>query len=172
MKHRLLAIKLLLLDVDGVLTDGRIIYTDSGEQVKAFHASDGLGLRLLLNAGIKVGLITGRKATGALKHRLDNLGIDLIFDGIIDKASVLDEIRQRTGIPAEETAYAGDDLIDLPVLTRAGLAVAVANACDEVKAKSHLVLDRRGGSGAVRELCEILLKAQGLWQPALDRFMT
>lgn len=170
MAQDLKEIELLLLDVDGVLTDGTITYTDSGEQVKSFNSSDGLGLRLLMDLGIKVGIITGRKSQ-ALKHRVDNLNISLFFEGIIDKAKALSEIADTTGIPTEKMAYVGDDLIDLPVLKRVGLAIAVANACPEVKTHSDMVTQKPGGNGAVREVCEAVLKAKGLWDLALDRFL-
>lgn len=164
-------IKLLLLDVDGVLTDGSITYTDSGEQVKSFNSSDGLGLRLLMDAGIKVGIITGR-TSAALKHRCDNLGISLLFDGISDKAAALDKISASTRIQKEDMAFVGDDLIDLPALKRVGFPIAVANACKEVKENACMVTRKKGGIGAVREVCETILKAKDLWQKILDDFLS
>ena len=162
--------RLLLLDVDGVLTDGSITYTDSGEQVKTFLSSDGLGIRLLMDAGIQVGIVTGR-ASDALRHRCDNLKISLLFDGIGDKAAALDEISKDTGIPKAKIAFVGDDLIDLPAMKRVGLAVSVANACKEVKGNSDMTTKASGGRGAVREVCEAILKSKGLWQKILDRFL-
>lgn len=164
-------IKLLVLDVDGVLTDGRIIYTDSGEQIKQFSSRDGLGLRLLMDNGIRAGIITGR-ISGALTHRCRNLGIDLIFDGIFNKAEALDRMARKTGIDPAEMAFMGDDLIDLPAMTRAGVAIAVADAADEVKARADLVTRAPGGHGAVREICDEILKAAGLWENALKPFLT
>jgi 3-deoxy-D-manno-octulosonate 8-phosphate phosphatase (KDO 8-P phosphatase) len=163
-------VKLLVLDVDGVLTDGRIIYTDSGEQIKQFTSRDGLGLRLLMDNGILVGIITGR-ISGALTHRCRNLGIDLIFDGIFNKAEALDRMARKTGIDPSAMAFMGDDLIDLPAMTRAGVAIAVADAVDEVKARADIVTRASGGHGAVREICDAILKAAGLWDNALKPFL-
>jgi len=163
-------VKLLVLDVDGVLTDGRIIYTDSGEQIKQFTSRDGLGLRLLMDNGILVGIITGR-ISGALTHRCRNLGIDLIFDGIFNKAEALDRMARKTGIDPSAMAFMGDDLIDLPAMTRAGVAIAVADAVDEVKARADIVTRASGGHGAVREVCDAILKAAGLWENALKPFL-
>ncbi|MDZ7665416.1 MAG: HAD-IIIA family hydrolase [Desulfotignum sp.] len=163
-------VKLLVLDVDGVLTDGRIIYTDSGEQIKQFTSRDGLGLRLLMDNGILVGIITGR-ISGALTHRCRNLGIDLIFDGIYNKAEALDRMARKTGIDPSDMAFMGDDLIDLPAMARAGVAIAVADAVDEVKARADIVTRALGGHGAVREICDAILKAAGLWENALKPFL-
>ncbi|MFN2435664.1 MAG: KdsC family phosphatase [Desulfotignum sp.] len=163
-------VKLLVLDVDGVLTDGRIIYTDSGEQIKQFTSRDGLGLRLLMDNGILVGIITGR-ISGALTHRCRNLGIDLIFDGIYNKAEALDQMARKTGIDPSAMAFMGDDLIDLPAMARAGVAIAVADAADEVKARADIVTRASGGHGAVREICDAILKAAGLWENALKPFL-
>jgi 3-deoxy-D-manno-octulosonate 8-phosphate phosphatase (KDO 8-P phosphatase) len=170
MNKMLSNVDLLLLDVDGVLTDGTITYSDSGEQVKNFNACDGLGLRLLMQAGIKVGIITGRESK-ALGFRCKNLGITLLFAGIKDKANVLEQISSSTGVAIEKMAYAGDDLIDLPVMKRVGVSISVANACPEVKDRSDWVTTRSGGHGAVREICEGLLKAKNLWQSSLDQFL-
>ncbi len=163
-------IDLLLLDVDGVLTDGAITYSDSGEQVKSFNAADGLGLRLLMKAGIQVGIITGRESK-ALGYRCANLGITLLFEGIRDKTKIPDQISASTGISIEKMAYAGDDLIDLPVMKRVGVSISVANACKEVKDRSDWVTGCCGGHGAVREICEGILKAKDLWQGILEQYL-
>lgn len=165
---RLKNIKLLLLDVDGVLTDGGIIYTDSGEQVKMFNSRDGLGIRLLQDAGIQVGIVTGR-ASRVLRHRCDNLGIDLLFDGIADKASVLQEISEKTRIDPGEMAFVGDDLVDLPLFARVGVSVAVGDAHEVVKKKADWVTTSGGGSGAVREVCDEILKSKELWDQIVER---
>ena len=170
LQRRLKRIRLLLLDVDGVLTSGAIIHTDDGQEVKSFHSHDGLGLNLLMNAGIRVGIITARR-TQALIHRCNNLGIDLIYDGVEDKAAALKEISDNLGLDTSEISFAGDDLLDLPVLKRVGLAVAVANARLEVKEAAHMVTSARGGDGAVRELCEAILKAKGLWHDVVERYL-
>lgn len=163
-------IKLLLLDVDGVLTDGRITYTDSGDQVKQFNVKDGLGLRLLMDAGVDVGVITAR-TSNALRYRCSNLGISLIFDGTTDKVKALETISKDTGIEFSHMAYAGDDLIDLPVMTRVGVSFSVADAVPEVKSHADIVTEKNGGEGAVREICERILKAKQLWHRMLETYL-
>lgn len=165
---RLEHIQLLLLDVDGVLTAGEIVYSDSGEQLKVFNVKDGLGIRLLGEADIRVGIVTGRSGQ-ALRHRCDNLGIDLIFEGTHDKAQVLPEIEETTGVKADRTAFMGDDLPDLPIMRRVGLAIAVADAHTEVKNAAHIVTQAPGGQGAVREACEMILKAQKRWNEIMEK---
>lgn len=191
MKTRLAGIKLLLLDVDGVLTDGKITYTDSGEEIKHFCSKDGFGVRLLMDAGVKVGIITGRAANGALNARCNNLGIDLIFDRIKDKRvalrKIVDElilldktfecrtITEETAqdnieaheIKYSQIAFAGDDLPDIPVMRLCGFSFAVANASSEVIKIADYTTKNRGGDGAVREICEEILKAKGLWEDIL-----
>lgn len=168
--HTLLKnIELLLLDVDGVLTDGRIYYTDGGEEMKAFHVKDGLGLNILMTAGIQAGIVTGRKSE-ALMHRCRDLGIDLVFTGIRKKDEVLPIVTKATGIPAEHIAFMGDDLIDLPLMKRVGCAIAVADAHLLAHAQAHVITASKGGHGAVREVCESILKAKGLWEKAVSRF--
>lgn len=164
-------VRLLILDVDGVLTDGRITYADSGEQIKSFLSRDGLGIRLLMDNGIQVGIITGR-TSGALIHRCRNLGIDLVFDGILDKAGAMDQVVRLTGIDLSDMMFMGDDLIDLPAMKRAGVSVAVADAAEEVKSRADIITRARGGQGAVREICEAILKAKGLWDKALKPFLS
>lgn len=167
--EKLKGIRLLLLDVDGVLTDGSIIYNDRNEETKVFSVRDGLGIRLLMLAGIEVGIITGR-ASEALKHRCRNLGIDRLFDGVRDKAAVLEAIMADTGVAADKIAFVGDDLPDLSIMARVGLAVAVADAHEIVRSRADLVTRSPGGRGAVRELCESILKAQDRWEETLKRF--
>lgn len=167
--ENLSSIRLLLLDVDGVLTTGRVVYTDSGEEIKSFSVKDGLGLRLAMDSGIRVGIVTGR-SSGALAHRCRNLGIDLVFDNVRDKAAQLPEIAERTGVAAQHMAFMGDDLPDLPLMRRVGLAIAVADAAPEVIAAAHMVTTAPGGCGAVREICEKLLIARGTWESILERF--
>ncbi|MBU1193851.1 MAG: HAD-IIIA family hydrolase [Proteobacteria bacterium] len=169
-KDKLSNIKLLLLDVDGVLTDGTITYCDSGEQIKSFNSKDGLGLRLLMDSGVQVGIVTGRTSM-ALKHRCDNIGITLLFDGIKEKSKILSTIESRTKIPAEHMAYVGDDLIDLPIMKKVGLSFCVADASDEVKDHADIVTEKNGGKGAVREICEMILKSKGKWETILNRYL-
>ncbi len=162
-------IRLLVLDVDGVLTDGSIIYTDAGEEIKRFHVRDGNGIRMVLQAGIEVALITGRRS-GAVAHRAKNLNIAQVFQGVRDKLETLRSLQTELGVTPAETAVVGDDLVDLPIMLSAGLAVAVADAPREVQERAHLVTTIPGGHGAVREVCEILLKAKGLWDDLLRQF--
>ncbi len=162
-------IKLLLLDVDGVLTDGSIIYNGTGDEIKNFGVRDGAGIRLLMKSGIKVGIVTGR-SSNALLHRCKNLGIDLIFDGISDKGAVLNIILEKTGVSPEETAFVGDDLQDLPLMKQVGLSVAVSDASKTVQQWADVVTTGKGGAGAVREVCETILKAQGLWEKIMEDF--
>lgn len=168
-ENRLKKIKLLILDVDGVLTDGSIIYNDKGEETKIFNVKDGLGIRLLMEAGIKVYIVTGR-SSNALKHRCKNLGIDHIFEGIKDKAATLDLIFEQTNLTAEETAFIGDDLLDLSIMKLVGTPIAVADAHESVIKKASIVTSANGGKGAVREISEKILKAQGLWDKIIKRF--
>jgi 3-deoxy-D-manno-octulosonate 8-phosphate phosphatase (KDO 8-P phosphatase) len=174
MKHtpplkKLKHIQLLLLDVDGVLTDGSIIYNDDGSETKIFNARDGFGLKLVMSAGIKVGIVTGRSSQ-ALHHRCDNLGIDLLFEGVGDKAQMLEEIVAKTGITTEHIAFVGDDLPDLPIMKHAGLSIAVADAHEIVRQKADWTTLAQGGQGAVREVCEALLTAKGLWDEIVERY--
>jgi 3-deoxy-D-manno-octulosonate 8-phosphate phosphatase (KDO 8-P phosphatase) len=162
-------IRMLLLDVDGVLTDGSIIYNENGDEIKVFNARDGLGIRLLQKAGIHVGIVTGRSSQ-ALLHRCRNLGIELVYDDVRDKSAVLDEILKQLKISAQEIAFVGDDLIDLPVMRRVGLPIAVADAHELVMESALWTTAARGGQGAVREVCEALLKAQKKWRPLLEEF--
>lgn len=166
--ERLKQVQMVLLDVDGVLTAGEIIYGDSGEQFKVFNVKDGLGIRMLKAADIQVGIVTGRGGS-ALRHRCANLGIDLVFEGVRDKAQALAQATERTGIAAEATAFIGDDLLDLSIMKRVGLAVAVADAHAMVRAIAHLTTRAAGGRGAVREVCEAILKAQGRWDTILQK---
>lgn len=163
-KHK--QVKVLLLDVDGVLTGGEIVYTDDGTETKAFNVKDGLGIKLLMDAGVSVGIITGRRSN-ALLHRCADLGIDLIYDGIQNKGAILDAVIKQSGVTAKEIAFVGDDLPDIPLLRKVGLAVAVADAHDSVKQIADSVTKRNGGQGAVREICEAILSAKGLLEDCI-----
>ena len=161
-ENKLKKIKLLLLDVDGVLTDGSIIYNDNSEETKVFNVKDGLGIRLLMEAGLNVCIVTGRSSK-ALYHRCKNLGITMLFDGVRNKAAELDIISEQTGVSPEEIAFIGDDLPDLPLMRIVELSIAVADSHEAVLEKACMVTSAKGGAGAVREVCEAILKAQGLW---------
>ena len=167
--EKLKHIQLLLLDVDGVLTDGSIIYNDGGHETKIFNSRDGLGIKLVMEAGIKVGLVTGRRSE-ALRHRCDNLGITLLFDGVKDKAGMFAKIVSQTRIDAEHAAFMGDDLPDLPLMKLTGLSIAVADAHEIVRQSADWTTRAPGGHGAVREVCELILKSKGLWEDILKRF--
>jgi len=161
-------LSMVLLDVDGVLTTGQVIYDDTGREIKVFNVKDGLGIRLLMEAGIRVGIVTGRSSM-ALKHRCDNLGIELLKDGVRDKAAALASVLEETGIPAEKTAFVGDDLPDLPIMRRIGVPIAVGDAHDQVKQLAVWTTLAKGGCGAVREVSERILKARGAWEPLLQK---
>ncbi len=169
MENRLANIRVLLLDVDGVLTDGSILYQADGTEIKCFHAKDGLGIRLLMDAGIQVGIVTGRSSE-ALIHRCRNLGISLVFDGVKDKEAVLEKVLKQTGAKAEEIAFAGDDLPDIGLMRRVGFSAAVADAHEAVRKEADMVTVRNGGRGAVREICEAILKARGCWENIAEGF--
>lgn len=162
-------IRFLLLDVDGVLTDGTIIYNDEGVETKVFNVKDGLGIRLLKLGGIDVGIATGR-TSDALIHRCRNLGITHIFQGLRDKTVILENVCRQVGVSENEIAFAGDDLLDIAIMKRVGLAFAVADAHPAVMDVSHAVCSAKGGRGAVREIAEYLLTMQGKWADILKRF--
>jgi len=168
-QKKLKKIKLLLLDVDGVLTDGSIIYNDNSVETKAFNVKDGLGIRLVMEAGIKVGIVTGR-SSNALRHRCENLGVKLIFDGVVNKAAVFKQILEQAQVPADAIAFIGDDLLDISIMKLSGLSIAVADAHATVIENADLVTRAKGGAGAAREICEAILKAQGLWENILTRY--
>jgi 3-deoxy-D-manno-octulosonate 8-phosphate phosphatase (KDO 8-P phosphatase) len=164
-------VRLVLLDVDGVLTAGEIIYDDAGQQLKIFNVKDGIGIRLLKEAGIGVGIITGRTGQ-ALHHRCENLGIDMVFDGVLQKDQALQKISAGTGIDTAAMAFVGDDLPDLPAMKQVGLAVAVGDAHEIVRRQAHVVTQAPGGRGAVREISEAILKAQGKWDGLIERLFS
>lgn len=167
---RLRKIKLLLLDVDGVLTDGRIIYTGSAAESKYFNVKDGLGLKMLMQSGVMTGIVTARSSK-ALTRRCRELGIVHLYDDVWDKGALLSDIMAETSLSsAEEVAFVGDDLPDIPLLKKVGLPMTVADAHPEVRALAALVTEAKGGHGAVREICEAILRAQDNWEEALDRY--
>jgi 3-deoxy-D-manno-octulosonate 8-phosphate phosphatase (KDO 8-P phosphatase) len=153
-------IRLLVLDVDGVLTDGRLFISAAGEELKVFHVRDGAGLVAVQRAGITVAIISGRDSP-AVRRRAEELGIRHVFQGVGDKGAQLDRLAAELGVAAEETACVGDDTPDAPMLRRAGLAVAVADAHPALLASAHWVTQSNGGHGAVREVCDLLLSARG-----------
>lgn len=160
--RRAAALEWLLLDVDGVLTDGRLVYGPEGEQLKVFHVRDGLGLVLLRRAGLKVGILSGRRGA-PLAVRAAELELDALISERSDKNAAFGELLALHGTTAERVAYVGDDLLDLPVLSRCGLSFAPADAVPEVRDRVHCVLASPGGAGAAREVAELILKARGVW---------
>jgi len=162
-------VRLLILDVDGVLTDGRIVVDDRGAETKVFHVRDGHGLVMLMRFGIDVVLLSGRRSA-AVEHRAKDLGIAEIHQGIHRKVEILESILSDRGLEPLSAAYMGDDVVDIPVLRRVGLAIGVADAVDEVRAVADYVTASPGGRGAVREVCERILKVQGKWAEVAKRY--
>ena len=169
LRSRILPVRLMIFDVDGVLTDGRIIYHDDGSEIKAFDVQDGHGIKLLQRAGIEVALITGRFCL-AVEHRARGLGITMVHQSARDKLEAYAEILAETGLNHEEIGFMGDDLIDIPLLRQVGFAAVVSNAVSHVLPFAHYVTGARGGHGACREVCELLLKVQGLWEGVTERY--
>lgn len=169
-KARAKKIKLFLMDVDGVLTDGKMYYIPGKNgmiEFKAFHSLDGIGLRLLNQFGVLTGVITGRESPGT-EERAKGLGMSYAYQGFLSKMDPLTHILADTGLKPENVAYMGDDWTDIPVLKKAGLACAPANAQPEVKRATHLITRKTGGEGAVREVCDLILKSQGHWRAVMD----
>ena len=163
LQPKLKLIKLLLLDVDGVLTNGQITYASGNVETKSFNVKDGLGIRLLQSAGVKVGIVTGR-TSDALLHRCADLGITMIYDGVNAKGELLETVLSVSGFSPHEVAFVGDDLPDIPLLRKVGVSIAVADAHDLVKKNADMATLKKGGDGAVREVCEQILNAAGLWE--------
>jgi 3-deoxy-D-manno-octulosonate 8-phosphate phosphatase (KDO 8-P phosphatase) len=161
-QERAARIKLLLMDCDGVLTDGRIWLFDNGDEQKGFHTRDGLGIELWHRAGMKSGIISGRKSR-AVERRAQGLGISFVVQGVVEKVQAFSETLGKARMTNEEVAFIGDDLNDIPLMLRSGLGVAVADAAVEARERAHYVTIAAGGYGAVREVIELILKAQGRW---------
>jgi 3-deoxy-D-manno-octulosonate 8-phosphate phosphatase (KDO 8-P phosphatase) len=162
LEERASRIKLLILDVDGVMTDGRIIMNDLGQEIKYFNVKDGHGLRLLLRAGIHVAIITGRESK-TVAHRASDLGIRDVYQGVEDKKSVCEKLLYEKGLLNDEVCCIGDDLPDIPMFECVGFPIAVADATKETRESALYVTRNSGGNGAVREVCELILKARNLW---------
>jgi 3-deoxy-D-manno-octulosonate 8-phosphate phosphatase (KDO 8-P phosphatase) len=162
-------IKLLVVDVDGVLTDGGIILDNEDNEFKSFHVRDGHGIKMLVRAEIKIAMITGRYSK-VVERRARELGITDVFQKCHDKRVAYRQLAEKYFLGDSEIAYIGDDIVDIPILKRSGLSVAVADADDEVKAVAMMVTKKGGGRGAVREVCDFLLKAKGLWQDIVDEY--
>jgi 3-deoxy-D-manno-octulosonate 8-phosphate phosphatase (KDO 8-P phosphatase) len=169
-ERRASRVRLLLLDCDGVLTDGRITPVVGGDELKSFHTRDGHGLVMLHRAGLRSGIISGR-TSGLVELRAADLGISFVRQGAHNKVEAFEGLLSEAGIEASEAAYVGDDVVDIPLMRRCALAVAVADATAETRAAAHYVTRLPGGFGAVREVCELILKAQGRWDELMKRYL-
>jgi 3-deoxy-D-manno-octulosonate 8-phosphate phosphatase (KDO 8-P phosphatase) len=163
------AVSVLIMDVDGVMTDGKIIIDDLGNETKHFNARDGHGIKLLMRAGIEVYLLTGRKSQ-VVEHRAHELGVRDVYQDSKNKGESLDSIFNEKGLSGDVVAYMGDDIVDIPVFRKVGFSVAVADACEEVIKIADYVTEKKGGDGAVREVCEMILKVQGRWESVVSRY--
>ena len=169
LSEKLKKIVLMVLDVDGVLTDGKIIIDDLGNESKHFHVRDGHGLKLLMRGGVDVALLTGRTSE-VVNHRARELGITTVRQGAKDKAEELAEMLAEKHISHDHVAYMGDDIVDVPAFRMVGFSVAVADAPDYVKTHADYITEKEGGDGAVREICELILKARGTWDMVTERY--
>jgi 3-deoxy-D-manno-octulosonate 8-phosphate phosphatase (KDO 8-P phosphatase) len=163
-------IKLMAFDVDGVLSEGSLFYTDAGVEMKAFNSLDGLGLRMLQRAGITVAVITGRKSR-CVELRMQNLGIEILYQGVENKLETLHELLAAQGISADEAGYMGDDIVDLKIMAACGFSAAPSDCHAMVKAYARMLSSKCGGRGAVREVCEFILDAQGQLDAALAPYL-
>jgi len=163
-------LKLFLLDVDGVLTDGTITYTHEGNEIKSFHTRDGLGIRLLMESGVEVGLITARESE-AVNRRVQDLGIKYVFQKAKNKLEIFNTLLKELNLQPSEVGYMGDDWLDLPILIRVGFAATVEDAVPEVLQVAHYVTKRKGGRGAVREVCDLILEARDAGKMLLEKYM-
>lgn len=164
-------IRLAIFDVDGVLTDGSLFLGDDGQEYKAFNSRDGLGMKLLQRSGVQIGIITGR-TSDVVRIRMESLGIEHVYQGQRYKVPAFEEMRDKLGLIDEQIAYIGDDVVDLPVMRRVGLAIAVQNAHDRVKEEAHWQTRATGGHGAAREVCEMLMTAQGTLDTTLEHYLS
>ena len=163
-------IKLLILDVDGVLTNNMLIYSEDGQEHKAFHTRDGHGMVLLQKSQVDIGIITGRKSQ-LVTNRMNDLKVKHVYQGVPDKLPTFLKLVDELNLSLEEIAYIGDDILDLPILTRIGLAITPADGDDEVKLRVDYISPFKGGQGCVRETCEIIMRSQDSWQQHMDFFL-
>lgn len=168
--ERAAKIKLVIFDVDGVLTDGRLIIDDCGMEYKAFHSRDGHGMKMLQETGVLIGIITGRRSE-VVNFRMTSLGIGHVYQGQKDKRVAYDHLRNKLGLQHEQIAYVGDDVVDLPVMHRVGLAIAVADAHDFVKQHAHWQTTATAGHGAARDVCELIMRAQNHLDAKLREYL-
>jgi 3-deoxy-D-manno-octulosonate 8-phosphate phosphatase (KDO 8-P phosphatase) len=170
-QERARGVRLMIFDVDGVLTDGTLLYGPQGEELKAFSAHDGHGLKMLAASGVGCALLSGRRSA-AVAARAAELGIPMVLQGIEDKLGSFQTMIREKGLKPEETGYMGDELVDLPVLTRCGFACAPHEAPEAVRTRVHYVAAAAAGRGAVREVCELLMRAQRTFEPALGKYLS
>ena len=164
------AIRMAIFDVDGVLTDGSLFIGDDGQEYKAFSSKDGHGMKMLLSSGVEIAIITGRSSL-VVEHRMEGLGIQHVYQGCSEKLPFFEDLLAKTGLSAHQVAYVGDDVVDLPVMIRVGLAVAVQDAHNLTKRHAHWITPSPGGRGAARDLCELIMEAQGSLQPQLAKYL-
>ena len=169
-EERAKRIKVAVFDVDGILTNGGLMLGDYGLEYKVFHSQDGLGMKMLKNTGIRMAYITGRKSNVVVK-RAENTGVSIIYQGIDDKLEAFNDLLEKQGVSAEECLFMGDDVIDIPPMRRAGLAITVPHAMPLVKEYAHYTTERQAGFGAVREVCEMLMKAQGTFDAQMAPYL-
>ncbi len=162
-------IKLVVFDVDGVLTDGSLFYGDKGEEYKAFYAKDGLGMKLLMNTGVHIGIITARTSS-LVKHRMDSLGIKYLYQGRQDKLNAFNDLIDKLKLSYEQTAFVGDDVVDLPVMKKVGFSITVKDAHPLVIEQAHWQTPLNGGRGAARNVCELIMQAQNTLHEQLNSF--
>ena len=163
-------IKLVIFDVDGVLTDGSLFYGDDGLEYKAFNSQDGHGMKMLQNSGVDIGIITGRTSE-VVTHRMENLGIKHVYQGQLDKLPAFLKLTRELKVDPDEVAYVGDDVVDLPIMIRVGLAITVQEGHDLVKKHAHWICQRPAGKGAAREICEMIMQAQGNLESMLEEYL-
>lgn len=163
-------IKLVIFDVDGVMTDSSLFMGDDGEEYKAFNSKDGHGMRMLQECGVRAAIITGRQSN-VVEHRMKDLGVSLVYQGYRDKTPAFEDLMKQVKLSIDQIAYVGDDVVDLPVMSRVGFAIAVQDAHPFVKQHAHWIAPRNGGCGAVRDVCEFILEAQGTLADKLNSYL-
>lgn len=163
-------VRLLLLDADGVLTDGTLFFGEQGQEYKAFSSRDGHGIKMLQRSGVAVGIVSGRRSP-AVERRAAELDVQHLHQDCSDKLVVFEQLRGALGLGASQIAFVGDDVVDLPIMLRAGLAIAVHDAHELVRRHAHWVTASGGGRGAVREVCELIMRAQGTYDAAIERYL-
>ncbi len=170
MNEKAKAVRLMIFDVDGVMTDGSLHYSDSGEEIKVFNSRDGHGIKVLKASGVKLAIITGRTSR-ALERRANQFNVDYLYQGVEDKLAIFREILDDVGLTPEDCGYMGDDVVDLPVMRRVAFAVAVSDAPELVRQHAHYVTGLPGGRGAVREVCDLIMQAQGTLDASLAPYL-